>query len=68
MQYQQLMPARGFMSSSTYQLHFGLDTINRIDSILIVWPNQKYQLIKNPAINKNLVVNKNDAQIRFYLQ
>ena len=65
MQYQQLMPARGFMSSSTTQLHFGLDTTNRIDSILLVWPNQTYQLIKNPDINKNLVVNKKDAQISF---
>src|SRR5688572_14255712 len=61
MQYQQLMPARGFMSSSTTQLHFGLDSANSIDSILLVWPNQKYQLIKNPGINKNLVVNKKDA-------
>jgi hypothetical protein len=65
MQYEQLMPERGFMSSSTYQLHFGLDTLNRIDSLLIVWPNQKYQLIKNPAINKNLVVNKSDARLDF---
>ena len=65
MQYQQLMAVRGFMSSSTYQLHFGLDTISNVDSLLIVWPDQKYQVIKNPAINKNLVVNKNDTQPGF---
>lgn len=65
MQYQQLMAVRGFMSSSTYQLHFGLDTISNVDSILIVWPDQKYQLIKNPVINKNLVTNKGDAQSDF---
>src|SRR5688572_12773346 len=65
MQYQQLMPARGFMSSSTTQLHFGLDSANSIDSILLVWPNQKYQLIKNPGINTNLVVNKKNAQDSF---
>ena len=65
MQYQQLMAVRGFMSSSTYQLHFGLDTISNVDSLLIVWPDQKYQVIKNPAINKNLVVNKSDAQPGF---
>ena len=65
MQYQQLMAVRGFMSSSTYQLHFGLDTIRNVDSLLIVWPNQKYQVIKNPTINKNLVVNKGDAQSDF---
>src|SRR6188768_208055 len=65
MQYQQLMAVRGFMSSSTYQLHFGLDTISNVDSLLIVWPDQKYQVIKNPTINKNLVVNKSDAQSGF---
>ena len=65
MQYQQLMAVRGFMSSSTYQLHFGLDTISNIDSLLVVWPDQKYQLIKNPVINKNLVANKGDARSDF---
>ncbi len=65
MQYQQLMPARGFMSSSTMQLHFGLDTLSTIDSVLIVWPDQKYQLIKNPSINKNLVINSKDAKFDF---
>ena len=65
MQYQQLMPVRGFMSSSAYKLHFGLDTLNHIDSILLVWPNQKYQLIKNPAVNKQLVANRSDAQLDF---
>jgi len=65
MQYQQLMAVRGFMSSSTYQLHFGLDTISNVDSLLIVWPDQKCQVIKNPGINKNLVANKGDAQADF---
>lgn len=65
MQYQQLMPERGFMSSSDMKLHFGLDTLNHIDSILLVWPDQKYQVVKNPAINKNLVVDRQDANIDF---
>jgi enediyne biosynthesis protein E4 len=65
MQYQQLMAVRGFMSSTPTQLHFGIDSVNNIDSLLIVWPNQKYQLIKSPAINKNLVVNNKDAQLNF---
>ncbi|MBS1597216.1 MAG: VCBS repeat-containing protein [Bacteroidetes bacterium] len=65
MQYQQLMLTRGFMSSSDTRLHFGLDSINHIDSLIIVWPNQKYQLIKNPAINKQLSINQKDATINF---
>ncbi|HLG39553.1 MAG TPA: VCBS repeat-containing protein, partial [Chitinophagaceae bacterium] len=62
MQYQQVMPERGFMSSSTSQLHFGLDAVNNIDSLLLVWPDQKYQVIKNPDLNRNLVADKKDAQ------
>jgi len=61
MQYQQLMLTRGFQSSSDTRLHFGLDSLSAIDSLLIVWPNQKYQLIKNPAANKGLVVFQKDA-------
>lgn len=46
MQYQQLMLTRGFQSSCDTKLHFGLDTLHTIDSMLIVWPSQKYQLVK----------------------
>jgi len=65
MQYQQLMPERGFMSSSDMKLHFGIDTLNHIDSILLVWPDQKCQVVKNPPINKNLVVDRQEANIDF---
>ncbi len=47
MQYQQFQPARGFQSSSDYKIHFGLDSLKVVDSLLIVWPNQKYQQLKN---------------------
>jgi hypothetical protein len=61
LQYQQLMPTRGFESSSDLRLHFGLDTLKIIDSLLIVWPNQKYQVIKNVAANKQLMIYQKDA-------
>ncbi len=47
MQYQQLMSTRGFQSSCDTKLHFGLDSTRYIDSMLIVWPNQKIQWFKN---------------------
>ena len=53
MQYQQLQTTRGFQSSVEPVLHFGLDSLRYIDSLLVVWPNQKFQWIKNlPAIGK----------------
>lgn len=51
MQYQQLMLTRGFQSSSDSKLHFGLDSLKYLDSVLIVWPDQKFQVLKNiPAV------------------
>lgn len=47
MQYQQLMTTRGFQSSVDPKLHFGTDSLKYIDSILVVWPDQKFQLLKN---------------------
>ena len=61
MQYEELMLTRGFQSSTEARLHFGLDTIKNIDSVLIVWTDQKYQVLKNVAINKQLTVSQKDA-------
>lgn len=60
-QYQQLMLTRGFQSSSDTRLHFGLDSTTVIDSILIVWPNQKMQTLKNISANRQLTVSQKDA-------
>ena len=46
MQTKELITSRGFQSSVDYTLHFGLPQ-NKIDSIKIIWPNEKYTLIKN---------------------
>ena len=51
-QLKQVFKSRGFLSSVESKLHFGLDTIAKIDSLEIIWPNQKRQVEKNIAINK----------------
>ena len=60
-QYQQLMLTRGFMSSTEARLHFGLDSLPEADSLLVVWPNQKYQLLRNVLANKQILVNQSNA-------
>jgi hypothetical protein len=65
LQYQELMLTRGFESSSDARLHFGLDSFKTIDSVLIVWPDQKYQIIKNVPTNKFLTVSQKDASGKF---
>ncbi len=61
LQYQQLMLTRGFQSSSDTRLHFGLDSTLIIDSILVVWPDQRFQVLKNIQANKQLIVEQKNA-------
>ncbi|MDB5275258.1 MAG: RNA-binding protein [Ferruginibacter sp.] len=64
-QYQQLMLTRGFESSVEPRLHFGLGDAAIIDSLLIVWPNQQYQLLKNVTAVNSLLVQQKDANQHF---
>jgi hypothetical protein len=61
MQYQELMLTRGFQSSSEARLHFGLDSTTVADSVLIVWPNQQFQVLHNVKTNQQLLVKEKDA-------
>lgn len=65
MQYQQLMLTRGFQSSGEARLHVGLDSIKNIDSILIVWPQQQFQVLKNVPVKGKLEVKQSDATGKF---
>ncbi len=55
-QLKQLFKSRGFLSSVDHQLLFGLDTIRMIDSLEVIWPDNTYQKIINPEINKNVLI------------
>lgn len=65
LQYQQLMLTRGFESSSEPRLHFGLDTLSSVDSLLVVWPDQHCQVLKNIKANQQLVINESNATTLF---
>ncbi len=54
---------RGYQSSVTQKLHFGLGNNTKIDSIRIVWPDNKSQLITKGEINSTIVLNYNSAKI-----
>jgi hypothetical protein len=65
MQYEQLMLTRGFQSSVDARLHFGLSNHNKIDSILVVWPNQTYQVLKDVKTNHALNISQTNAKGKF---
>jgi hypothetical protein len=55
------MPSRGFESSVDPVLNFGLGTDSIIDTLIVRWPNEKYQLLKNIKTDTVLVLNQKDA-------
>lgn len=61
MQYQQLMFTRGFQSACDNKLHFGIGTATEADSVLIVWPDQKFVVKKNIKANQILSLAQVDA-------
>jgi hypothetical protein len=65
LQYQQLMLTRGFQSSCEPRLHFGLDSLQMADSLLVVWPDQRYQVLKNISADKQLQLKQSDARDSF---
>ena len=64
-QTQQNFPCRGFQSSVEPVLHFGLDSLQKIDSLEVIWPGNKMQQLKNIACNKSLLLKQSDAKEKF---
>jgi enediyne biosynthesis protein E4 len=61
LQYQQLMPTRGFQSSVEPVLNFGLGKNTLVDSVVVIWTNQKMQILTNIPANKPLTVKQLNA-------
>ena len=61
--FQEQMPVRGFQSSVDPVLNFGLGDIKSVDSLKVIWPNDKGQVLKNVKVNQKLSLNIENAQI-----
>ncbi|WP_221420350.1 VCBS repeat-containing protein [Fulvivirga sp. M361] len=57
----QLINARGYLSSMSNKLHFGLGENASVSTIQITWPDGRQQIIKKPEINQAIKVNYNDS-------
>lgn len=57
----QQMPNRGFQSSVDLSLLFGLGNQTRIDSVVVVWPDDRTQTIRQPKANQVLTLRQQDA-------
>lgn len=62
--YQQSL-SRGFMSSVSPIIHIGLGDAKVIDSLKIIWPGGKGQMLTNVKANRNIVLEQKKAATNF---
>jgi hypothetical protein len=55
-QYYEHTPFRGYLSSSDPIAHFGLGNNDLIDSVKVIWPDQKQQVIKAVKLNQRIIL------------
>ncbi|MEX2110763.1 MAG: VCBS repeat-containing protein [Gemmatimonadaceae bacterium] len=56
--FQELMPSRGFQSSVEYILTFGVGQLEKLDSVVVEWPDGRMTTRKDVASNQRLVIAK----------
>jgi hypothetical protein len=62
LQYQEVSPVRGYLSSQPQTLHFGIGTAPQVDSLIITWPDQTVQKLTGVAVNQQLVVSQQNGK------
>jgi hypothetical protein len=58
-------PTRGFQSSVDPRLHFGLGVSTRVDSLVVIWPDRRFQVLTNVAADQTVTLSQNDAAGRY---
>jgi hypothetical protein len=58
---QEQMPSRGFQSSMDYVMTIGLGKVTKVDSLRIIWPNNKTQKWDNIEVNSTLTLKQSEA-------
>ncbi|MEO6445588.1 MAG: VCBS repeat-containing protein [Gemmatimonadaceae bacterium] len=59
------MPTRGFQSSVDPTLHFGVGTLKVLDSVTVVWPDRRFQVLTQVAVNRTLTLSQDSASGRY---
>lgn len=58
---QELIPSRGFQSSMEYDMTIGLGSTTQVDSIRVIWPNDKTAVVVGQDANQTLQFKQADA-------
>ncbi|TVQ66529.1 MAG: RNA-binding protein [Balneolaceae bacterium] len=52
---------RGFQSTVDSKIHFGLGSLTAVDSLQVIWPDERVTRIDTPDINRILIIRQADA-------
>ena len=61
-QFLEQMPTRGYQSSASDIVHFGLGDSQEIDSLKIIWPDGTTETLKKPGVNKLITFQQKTAK------
>ena len=59
------MPTRGFQSSADPRLHVGLGRSTQVDSLVVIWPDHRYQVLTGVAADQTLTLSQENAAGRY---
>src|SRR5881398_1113058 len=59
-QYSYHSPYRGYMSTMDDREHFGLGRAKRVDSLEVIWPDGRYQLLTDLAVDRIVTLKQGD--------
>ncbi len=65
MQLLEEMPTRGFESSVDPRLHFGLGDAQRIDSLTVIWPDRRFQVLTGIRVDTAITLLQANAAGRY---
>jgi len=55
---------RGFQSSSSHKIHFGIGKSEKIDSVKVIWLDGTFQMMKGLSVNKHYSIAKDKSAIK----
>ncbi|MDX1637059.1 MAG: VCBS repeat-containing protein [Balneolaceae bacterium] len=61
-QFQYLSPYRGYQSGTDLRLHFGLGNYDTVDSLEVIWPDGKAQVLHNLSADLQVTLDYSEAQ------
>ena len=59
------MPVRGFQSSVDHRLHVGLGYHSDVDSLLVIWPDHRYEIQYNVESNQTITLYQEEGDGQF---